>query len=170
MKHIFLLLTLPLLLLTGCGYRIGKLGHPQVRTVAIPTVVNETVGYNVSAIMRNMLAEQFMFDGTMKVVSESKADCLIQVRILDIVRKEVTQSSYNDDDEIFVPDEWRVTITAEFTVVIPGRRDPLIPLRKVTGSAVFQAPGDMDANSRRGIQMACRALAQEMVEFTADAF
>ena len=92
------------------------------------------------------------------------------MRILDIVRKEVTQSSYNDDDEIFVPDEWRVTITAEFTVIIPGRRDPLIPLRKVTGSAVFQAPGDMDANSRRGIQMACRALAQEMVEFTADAF
>ena len=79
MKQFFvLLITAAVLLMTGgCGYRFGTMGHPQIKTIAIAAVKNDTTVYNLSAIMRNVLVEQFMLDGTLKVVSEKKADCIL---------------------------------------------------------------------------------------------
>ncbi len=159
-----------LLFSSGCGYQVGSLMHPQVKTIAIAPVVNDTLSYNASAEMRNLLSEQFMLDGSLKVVSLSKADCQVFVRITQVAFSEVTSRSYDDEDEIFVPDEWRTTVTAEFSVIIPGRREALVPRRTVTGSANFQAPGDMDASRRRGIQQACREAAKQVVEFTTTAW
>ena len=159
-----------LLFASGCGYQIGSLMHPQIKTIAIAPVVNDTLAYNASAEMRNLLSEQFMRDGSLKVVSLSKADCQVFVRITQVAFSEITERSYDDEDEIFVPDEWQVTVNAEFSVIIPGRREPLIPRRVVNGRANFQAPGDMDASRRRGILQACREAARQVVEFTTTAW
>ena len=50
------------LFFSGCGYRIGNLGHPQLKSVAIAPVVNDTLAYNASAEMRGQLAERFQVD------------------------------------------------------------------------------------------------------------
>ena len=171
MKRLFvLLMTAVVLLMTGgCGYRIGTMGHPQIKTIAVAIVKNDTTIYNLSAIMRNVLVEQFMLDGTLKVVSEKKADCILYARIVESTLAEVTESS-SSVDRSFEPEEWRSSVTAEYSVIIPGQKTPLIPLRKVTGSAHFQAPGDMDSAMRRGAAQACRKAAIEMVEFTTEAW
>ncbi len=159
-----------LTLLSGCGYHVGKLGHPQIKTIAIPPVQNESMAYNASAEMRTLLSEQFMLDGTYKVKSISKADCQLHVRILEVTFQEVTERSFDEEDEIFVADEWQATVTAEFSVVLPGRKEPLLKPRRVSGSANFQAPGDMDPNRRRGIRQACREAAIKIVEYTTEAW
>lgn len=165
-----LLMTAVVLLMTGgCGYRIGTMGHPQIKTIAVAIVKNDTTIYNLSAIMRNVLAEQFMLDGSLKVVSEKKADCILYARIVEATSSEVTESS-SSTDRSFEPEEWQIRVTAEYSVIIPGQKTPLIPLRKVTGSANFQAPGDMDSAMRRGAAQACRKAAVEMVEFTTEAW
>lgn len=171
MKHffVFLMTTAVLLMTGGCGYRIGTMGHPQIKTIAIAAVKNDTTIYNLSAIMRNVLAEQFMLDGTLKVVSEKKADCILYARIVDANTSEVTESS-SSADRSFEPEEWQITVKTEYSVIIPGQKTPLIPLRNVSGSANFQAPGDMDAARRRGAAQACRKAAVEMVEFTTEAW
>ena len=51
-----LLLTM---LFSGCGYKIGNMGHPQLKSVAIAPVVNDTLAYNAAANMRGQLAECF---------------------------------------------------------------------------------------------------------------
>ncbi len=158
------------LLAAGCGYQVGSLMHPQIGTVAVAPVVNDTLSYNVAAEMRNVLCEQFMRDGSLKVVAMNKADCQVHVRVTQVKFSEVTERSYDNRDEIFVPDEWMATVTAEFSVIIPGRREPLVSARAATGSANFQAPGDMDASRRRGIQQACREVARNIVEFTTTAW
>ena len=58
-----MMLTLLLACVSGCGYRVGSLMHPQIRTVAVAPVVNETIAYNVSAEVRGLLCEAFMTDG-----------------------------------------------------------------------------------------------------------
>ena len=164
------LLAAALLVLAGCGYHIGYMGHPQIRTVGIEPVVNDTTFYNASAMLRNALAEQFMVDGTYKVVANSKADCLVCVRIVSVTMNAITETSYNNDGDIFAPDEWRITVTAEYSVIVPGNREPLIKLRTVSGSTDFQSPGDIASGRQRGLQMACRDLAETIVEFTAEGF
>ena len=165
-----LLMTAVVLLMTGgCGYRIGTMGHPQIKTIAVAIVKNDTTIYNLSAIMRNVLAEQFMLDGSLKVVSEKKADCILYARIVEATSSEVTERS-SSTDRSFETEEWQIRVTAEYSVIIPGQKTPLIPLRKVTGSANFQAPGDMDSAMRRGAAQACRKAAVEMVEFTTEAW
>ena len=164
------LLAAALLIPAGCGYHIGYMGHPQIQTVGIEPVVNDTTFYNASAMLRNALAEQFMVDGTYKVVANSKADCLVCVRIVSVTMSAITETSYNNDGDIFTPDEWSITVTAEYSVIVPGNREPLIKLRTVSGSTDFQSPGDIASGRQRGLQMACRDLAEKIVEFTAEGF
>ena len=160
-----------LCLLCGCGYRIGTMGHPQIKTIAIAPVKNDTTLYNAAWILRNVLVEQFMLDGTLKVVSEKEADCILYARINESSVSEVTSTHrYNRSDSSFQPHEWKITVKAEYSVIIPGRKDPLIPLRNVSGSANFQAPGDVDSARRRGAAQACRETAVEIVEFTTEAW
>lgn len=169
-QFVVLLMTAAVLLVTGgCGYRVGTMGHPQIKTIAIAAVKNDTTIYNLSAITRNVLAEQFMLDGTLKVVSEKKADCILYARIIQATSVEVTESS-STADRTFEPEEWQIRVDVEYSVIIPGQKAPLIPLRKVTGKANFQAPGDMDSAMRRGAAQACRQAAVEMVEFTTEAW
>lgn len=169
-QFVVLLMTAAVLLMTGgCGYRFGTMGHPQIKTIAIAAVKNDSTTYNLSAIMRNILVEQFMLDGTLKAVSEKKADCILYARIVQVSSSEVTESS-SSADRTFEPEEWQIKVNVEYSVIIPGQKAPLIPLRKVTGSANFQAPGDMDSATRRGAAQACRKAAEEMVEFTTEAW
>lgn len=172
MKRLFIMLTASavLLLTGGCGYRIGTMGHPQIKTIAIAAVKNDSTVYNLAAIMRNLLVEQFMLDGTLKVVSPEKADCILYARIVTSTMAEVTESSSSSADRSFEPEEWQIAVSAEYSVIIPGQKAPLIPLRQVSGTANFQAPGDMDSAMRRGAAQACRKAAVEMVEFTTEAW
>ena len=166
---VFVMAAAALLMTGGCGYRVGTMGHPQIKTIAIAAVKNDTTIYNLSAIMRNMLVEQFMLDGTLKVVAENKADCILYARIVESSTSEVTESS-SSSDRTFEPEEWQIEVKAEYSVIIPGQKAPLIPLRSVSGTARYQAPGDMDSAMRRGAAQACRKAAVEMVEFTAEAW
>ncbi|WP_294433762.1 LPS assembly lipoprotein LptE [uncultured Victivallis sp.] len=157
-RTLFLLL---FLLLGGCGYQVGSLMHPQVKTVAVAPVVNETVAYNVAAEMRGLLCECFMTDGSLKLVDEKEADCIVYARVLSIAFSEVNWSTVNDD--LFVPNEWRVKMTVEFSVIIPGSAKPLISTRSVTGSAEFQTGPDMYIGRRNGIRQAAYDAAKQLV-------
>jgi len=173
MKHLTVLSVLSALLLTvvsGCNYHVGRMGHPQIHSVGIEPVVNDTTYYNASALLRAALSEQFMVDGTYKVVSNARADSLVCARIVSVTMSAISESSYNNDGDIFKPDEWQLAVTAEFTVIVPGNREPLIRPRTVTGTSQFQSAGDIINARQRGLQMACRDLAEKIVEFTAEGF
>jgi len=139
------------------------MGHPQIHTIAIAPVKNDTTVYNLAWILRNVLVEQFMLDGTLKAVDEKKADCILYARIVSSsVRVVAEKHKYDRSSGSFEPDE--------YSVIIPGQKKPLIPLRKVAGSANYQAPGDVDAARRRAAAQACREAAREIVEFTTEAW
>lgn len=153
--------------LQGCGYHMGSIMHPQVKTIAVAPVVNDTLAYHVAADMRGLLCEQFMLDGSLKVKSPETADCVVYAKVTNVTFAEVTEVTY-DDEENYRAKEWKVTLRAEFSVIIPGRNEPLIPRQVVSGSANFQGQADIETSRARGIRQACRDAAQKIVYATTE--
>ena len=158
-----------LMFLTSCGYRMGSMMHPQIKTVAIAEVRNETREVLASAIMRKQVAERFQFDNSLKITTPEKADCIVRCRILNIKNLGVVWRS-TDEDMTFRPSEFQITVEAEFTVTIPGSAKPLVPMRKVTGSATYQFTADPAIGRENGLTQACYNIANLIVEYTTEAW
>ena len=162
-KLLIAMAALLLPILGGCGYRIGSLMHPQINSIAIAPVVNETVSYNVAPQVRSLLCEAFQQDGSLELRRESNADCILYARVISISFKESTWSStYNDD--LYVPIEWTADIDIEYTVVVPGELKPLFSKVKVSGKATVMTGADMETGRVSGIRQAAYAAARRIVD------
>lgn len=169
MKNILLLsLIAAVMLISGCGYKVGYLGHPQLSTVAVAPVANDTLSYNASSILRQKLSEVFTTDGTMKLKSLTKADCIVYARIVKVSYAQSTGRLSDEDD--FLPVEWNVTAEVEFSLVIPGRGKPLIGPQKVTGSAEFISDADLENARNNALNQALFNVARTVVSNVTEAW
>ena len=155
------------LLLGGCGYHVGSLMHPQIKSIAIAPVTNETLAYNVAAILRNRLTEAFMRDGSLKVKSLREADCILYARVTKITYRETTPATF-DDEITYRPMEWRIWMTVEFTIIIPGNKEPLIKKQKIMADAIFQVQADFFVNRQRGIKQCAWHLSRKIIQQTTE--
>ena len=167
-KHVFpgftIAAALALLVCGGCGYQIGSLAHPQLKTVAVAPVQNETVELNLTAQVRNLLCERFMTDGSLKLVDEKEADCIVYARITDVKFSEVSWAKQDkEQNDLYVPNQWRVVLTIEFSVIIPGRAEPLVKPRTVAGAADFETGPDQMTGRMNGVRQAAYAAAKNVV-------
>ena len=163
MKKLLLTTLCPvLLLLAGCGYRIGSLMHPQINSIAIAPVTNETIGYNLGPQVRGLLCEVFQQDGSLQLKRESNADCILYARVTSVKFSKGSWSSLDDENK-YVPIQWSVSINIEYSVVIPGELKPLVAKRKVSGSATFMTGADMEAGRLSGVRQAALMAAKNIV-------
>ena len=167
-KYALFALTAATLLVCGCGYRIGSLMHPQINSIAIAPVTNETVAYNLAPQVRGLLCETFQQDGSLQLKRESNADCILYARVTGI---KFSSSSWSStyDDENYVPTEWTVSVTIEYTVVIPGELKPLVK-GKASGSAKFMTGADMETGRTNGIRLAAFDAAKKIVHQVTEAW
>ena len=164
-----ILTILVLALLPGCGYRIGSLMHPQVNSIAIAPVTNETVAYNLGPQVRGLLCEVFQQDGSLELKRESGADCILYARVTGVAFKQSSWSSVNDENK-YLPVEWSVNVTIEYSVVIPGELKPLISKRSVSGGAKFMTGADMETGRMSGIRQAALMAAKRIVSQVTEAW
>ncbi len=148
-------------LLGGCGYHLGFLGHPQLKTVAVAPAVNETALYNVASDMRMMATEAVMQDGTFKLADQSTADCILYLTVKDAQFADVTGDAF-DNDNVYKPKEWQAQVSVAYQVVIPGRGEPLLS-GVVNGVSRFQAPVDVEVSRLRAVRQACYVAAQQVL-------
>jgi hypothetical protein len=158
-----------LFIISGCGYQMGSLMHPQVKSIAIAPIVNETLEPLASAQMRKALCEQFQFDSSLKLKQLETADCILYGRIIDVETTATSEDTY-DNEQTYRAAEWSVQITFEFVVMVPGRKEPLVNTRRVTGSAKYQVMADQAITRRRGVEQACREAAEQAVIYTTEAW
>ncbi len=154
---------------SSCGYRAGSLMHPQIKTVAIADVKNDTTEVLVGTVLRKLLAERFQFDNSLKVVSLEKADCIVYCRVVNIQNLGVTWDSY-DNDQTFRPSEFKLTVTVEFSVQVPGQAVPLVAQNRTSGSATYQFLADPAIGREGGLQQACLKIANNIVSSTTEAW
>ena len=148
---------------------MGSLMHPQVKTIAIGPVKNDTKAPFLSAYMRQSLCEQFQFDNSLKVKGLKEGDCILYGRVTKIETKGVMEDS-TDNKQTYQASEWEVAVTFEFVVVIPGKKKLLVNNREVTGTATFQVMADQAVTKVCGFQQACRDAAQQAVVYTTEAW
>ena len=156
----------------GCGYRIGNLGHPQLKSVAVAPVVNDTLAYNAAANLRGLLSECFQTDGTLKLTGMSKADCIVYARITSVNFSEISWGSRDkaNGNDSFTPNQWLVKLKTEYSVIIPGKATPLIKSQKVTASAEFMSGPDIEISRNYAIKQACFIAAKTIVSELTEAW
>ncbi|OGV59142.1 MAG: hypothetical protein A2X49_02280 [Lentisphaerae bacterium GWF2_52_8] len=169
-KSSFLLIASITFLFTGCGYHMGSLMHPQIKTIAIAPVTNNTMEYNLSAYMRQALSEEFCRDASLKVKSQEQADCILYCKVTKVKNTSTGMEDSTDNEITYRPAEWSIELTVEFTVVIPGRPEPLITTREVTQAATYQVMNDQVTARTNGLKQACRSVSEDVVEFTTEAW
>ena len=161
-------------LLSGCGYHVGSMMHPQVESIGIAPVVNETAFFNSAAALRSLLCETFMTDGSLKLKDMKKADCVLYARITGIKFKETTISDssegHTDYRAEFTPNQWKVTVTIQYSVEIPGRAGALLGTRTASGSAMFESSADMQTARENGVRQALYQAARNITAQVTEAW
>lgn len=167
-----LFLTAALSFASSCGYyHMGSMmPDVGVESIAIAEIKNDTKEPLLSALARTQIAACFQTDNTLKIASREKADCVLYCRIVSIDTSSIRydQNEYNTDS--YRPSEFRITITAEFQVVIPGRSAPLIPLRKIQATANYEYNADPQVGRYYGMRQVCYELGRRMVQYTTEAW
>ena len=148
--------------LSSCGYQVGNMMHPQIKTLAIADVKNETMEVQASALLRGILAERFQFDNSLKLTTPDKADCVIYAKIVSVSSVNVAWSS-EDADENFRPTLFRLTANVKYTVRVPGQAKELIPSGSASGSAVYQYTNDPSVGKRDGLRQAFFQISNKIV-------
>ena len=165
---LFVLATL-LLFTNGCGYQLGSIMHPQVTSIAVAPIKNETLEPRIAAYLRHALTEQFQLDGSVKLAPQNKADAILYARILKVENRGTGEDSWRNGYE-YNASEWTITVTIEFKVIIPGRVKPLIATRRVTQSATYQSAADQFVSRQLGALQACRNASETIVQYTVEAW
>jgi hypothetical protein len=154
---------------SSCGYHLGSMAHPQLKSIAIAPVKNDTLEPYVSDILRQQLSEQFQFDGSLKVKSLEEADCIIYCKVIAVNTDKVTWRS-TDSQVTYRPYQFTISIKVEFSVVMPGRSDPVIPTRIVSEQATYDITSDPQQGRSNGVKQACYNDARKMVQYTVEAW
>ena len=157
------------LFLCGCGYRMGSMMHPQIKTIAISEIRNDTREPLLTEVLRNQLAEAFQFDNSLSLKQKDEADCILYCRVKSVETRTIRENS-TDNDRTYRPSEFQVTINAEFLVKIPGKSEPLIPLRDVSGSVNYQYNADPNVGKYYGLRQAAFNLSRRIVQYTTEAW
>lgn len=152
-----------LLLLCGCGYTFGSLSHPQLKTVAVAPVVNDTTAYNASVILQGLLSERFTTDGSMKLTGLKSADCIVYARVTDVSYKALDYGTAFDGEDTFLANKWQCNADVEFSVILPGRGKPLIANKKVTGTTKFLNGPNMETSRNNALNQALFDAAKTIV-------
>lgn len=168
------LILMPLVLcfvvfLSGCGYHVGSITHPQIKTVAIADVKNETYEVLASAMCRNVLAERFQFDNSLKLTSLEKADCIVYVRILNVNNSGISWN-FNSKTEDFRANEYNLTVTVEYLVRMPGRAQPLVPKSTATGSSLYLFTLDPAIGRVSALKQCLLRISNQIVAATTEAW
>jgi len=154
----------------SCGYyHMGSMMHPQIKTIAISTIRNDTREPLLTELARTQIAARFQTDNSLKLVSKEEADCILYVRLVSVT---TSVSRYNpgyEEDE-YRPAEFHLNLSAEMEVLIPGRSEPLIRKRTVSGAANYQYNVDPQVGKYYGMRLACFDLGGEIVQYTTEAW
>jgi hypothetical protein len=164
MKKVFYSLILPaVLFFSGCGYQFGSIAHPQLSSIAVAPVINDTIFYNGSAMLRGLLSERVTVDGSLKLKDARSADCILYARITDVTYQATDSEKLPDGTDAFMPGEWKCEVKVEYSVVLPGRAKPLVSRKTAKGSAMFTNGPDLETSRQNGMRMALFAAAKNVI-------
>lgn len=112
-----MILSVSLLLISGCGYTLVGQGNlpDYIKTIAIPIFVNKTPEEGVEEIITQAVIEQFVKGGKVRLVSEENADAVLKGTITAYKSDDV--ASYDENNEV-ASYKLKITVNIELTDMI----------------------------------------------------
>ncbi len=151
---------LVLLLSTGCaGYRLGSMLPPDIRTVHVATLLNETDEPLLEIEATRALISAVQRDGSLRLVSEDRADATLTGRLTQFRLEPITF----DRERRAAANEYRMYITA--AVVLQRRETGEVVAQhpRVIGETTFVLTGDMTSSKQVALPAATEDLAQLII-------
>jgi len=157
-----LLLAAPALaLLPGCvGYRLGSMLPPDIKTVYVPTFINQTTEPQIELQATRSAVEEIQRDGSLKIAPEGQADAILQVKLNGY---RLTPLAYEAQRKTAAT-EYRLTLYA--SIVLTRRRDNKVIAEnpRCYGESTFPVVGDLSSSKRTGLPKAAADLAHDIVQ------
>ena len=151
-----------LLVGTGCGYRFGGEGFspsPEIRSIAIPTFINETYEAGIETIVTNALLGELIKDGRVKVVGEDEADAIMEGTV-----KSFDTSSVAYDPSGLVLD-YRTRVALDVILKRNKNGEVLWSKRGISESDVYRVSSDVlltESEKKGAIQKIAGELARRI--------
>jgi outer membrane lipopolysaccharide assembly protein LptE/RlpB len=151
-------LILIVFLVSGCGYRVGSLLPKDIKTIAVPMFKNNTPEPEIETIITNGIIQEFILDGTLKVVEEDNADTLLLGEIIDYRREPIR---YTKDE---VTKEYRLVIAVKLRFEDLRRNEATWENPRVEGYVEFFVGSSLPESERENLPVAIKDLAHHVVE------
>lgn len=144
----------------GCvGYRLGSTLPPDLRSVHVPPVVNNSGEPLLELVTTRELLQELQRDGTLKVAAADQADSLLEITLVGFQQSPLRYERDNPK----ATREYRQEITAQ--IVFKNVRTGKLLLRKeVKGESTFDLVGDLTSAKRATVPLCARDLAHDIVE------
>lgn len=164
-KAFLSMLLLGALALPGCaGYRLGSMLPPEIKTVHIPVVENETLEPNIEFDVTQAIISRMQRDGSLEVASEGNADAMLSVTLTEY---RLAPAVY-EKERATAAEEYRATIVARIVLTRTGTEEVVVENPRVMGDAVFPLLGDLTSSKRLVLPLVANDLAQDIVEKIVD--
>jgi hypothetical protein len=167
-QHIscLLLILTAAILLSGCaGYRLGSTLPPDIKTIYVPLFANKSREPLVENDATSATIAELQTDGTLKVVNAEKADVILECTIYGISLNPLRY----DRDDVTKPNEYRLTISASFTLKRVRNRE-IICEASVIGESTFAFVGNLTSAKQSAMPRASEDLAKRIVEKAIEAW
>jgi len=144
----------------GCaGYKLGNTLPPGIRTVYVPTFINNTGEPMVETDATRATLQELQRDGSLDVVGEEYADSILEVTLVNIDFKPL---SFQRDDRR-TASEYRLYLRAD-VLFKKSKTSQVLSKRQVVGEATFFPAGDLASAKRLALPNASKDLAHRIVE------
>ena len=165
-----------MVVLSACrGYHVGNLKHPDIDSIAVMPVENESNRPQLSIDIQSGLRMAIQGDGTYKLKDSKHADCIIYAKVLEgrtigVGTTYRADSKNNDDGNNYGTTMYKYMVTVEYTVLLPGQNRPLIKTAVVTGENRFSAMPDIEQSRVLAAKIAADDAAKTIISNITEAW
>lgn len=140
-------------------YRLGSMLPADIKTVAVPTVQNQTDEPFLEQDSTSAIISQIQMDGSLKVVDENQADAVLDVVLTRFWLVPVSYASGSAS----TANEYRMNLSA--SIVLRRRSDKSIVLESpaVVGWTDFDFTGDLTSSKAIALRPAAEDLGRRIV-------
>lgn len=144
----------------GCiRYQLGSLLPSDIRTVYMPTCVNETTEPLIEIDATRSILSQIQMDGTLRLASETEADTILDVKLTDFELEPVGYVSGSSS----TVNQYRMRITASFVLFRPSDNSIVAESASVVGWYDFDFTGDMTSSKAIALRPTADDLGRRIV-------
>jgi len=165
-----------LLIGAGCQYTWGPVTHPQIRSLAVGTFANDTRESSATAALRGRIAEKVSTEPGLQLAEPDQADAIVEGRILKITQKQLARAKVRkerdreDDSDAYQTVLYRMDVTVEYQVRIPGYDKPFVQRREVVGQADMGRWPDQQVYRANALGLALADAAGQIVASVTEAW